>query len=116
MDVSEKTTFTESIETWNSGGNVMLDIIKLKSGKYLIISDECVCKYETLEEFYGDEGEYDYNKHCVDLIETYKDCPPFTHEGVEITEPTMSSCGRFRVNPYDYYGEDFKQAWRNRDV
>lgn len=69
MDVSEKTTWTKSIETWNSGGYVMLDVIKLKSGQFLLISDECVCKYESWEEFMGDEGEHDYDKQCVTLLE-----------------------------------------------
>jgi len=112
--LGDKHEFIDEINTWNSGGNVMLDVIKLKSGKMLIISDEVVCKYDSMEEWMGDEGEYNYNKYCVDLIETYKDCPVFEFEGVEITEPTMSECGRFRVNPYDYYGEAFKQAWKDR--
>jgi hypothetical protein len=60
-----KAEFIESIETWNSGGNIMLDVIKLKSGKILIISDECVCKYDSIEEFNGDEGEYDYDQYCI---------------------------------------------------
>jgi hypothetical protein len=40
--------FVDRIETWNSGGNVMLDIIHLKSGKVLVISDEVVCKYNCI--------------------------------------------------------------------
>jgi len=61
--------FIESVETWNSGGNVMLDIVKLKSGKVIIISDEVICKYNSIEEFMGDEGEYDYDKQCISLLE-----------------------------------------------
>jgi len=61
--------FIKSIEIWNSGGNVMLDIIKLKSDKVIVISDEVICKYNSIEEFMGDEGEYDYDKQCVSLLE-----------------------------------------------
>lgn len=122
MNISEKTTFTESIETWNSGGNVMLDVIKLKSGKILIISDEVVCKYNSIEEFYGDEGEYDYNKYCVDLLDQgvkitkqpdFKSGligKPFLYEGFEIVDPFVSECGRFIVDPNEYYGEAYKKS------
>ena len=43
-DLSDKTEFIKEIETWNSGGYVMIDIIWLKSGKILVISDKVVCK------------------------------------------------------------------------
>ena len=61
--------FIKSIEIWNSGGNVMLDVIKLKSDKVIVISDEVICKYNSIKEFMGDEGEYDYDKQCVSLLE-----------------------------------------------
>ena len=61
--------FVERIETWNSGGNVMLDIIWLKSGKVLIISDEVVCKYDTIDDFMNDNGDYDYDKNSINLLE-----------------------------------------------
>ena len=112
------TEFIESVETWNSGGNVMLDIVKLKSGQILIISDEAVCKYNSISEFYGDDGEYDYALYCTSLIEepikTYQPTfnasmigRPFVYKGVEITNPFLSSCGRFKVDPKREYGKAY---------
>jgi hypothetical protein len=59
--------FIKEIETWNSGGNVMLDIIYLKSGKILVISDEVVCKYDSIDLFLNDEGDYDYKNNTIEL-------------------------------------------------
>jgi hypothetical protein len=114
-DCSKGTEFIESIETWNSGGNVMLDIIKLKSGKILVLSDEVVCKYNSIGEFMGDEGEYHYERHCAELIDydlpEHQPTPnssligrPFEYNGVTITNPFLSECGRFSVKPEFYYG------------
>ena len=60
--------FIYHIDTWNSGGNVMLDIIHLKSGKVLIISDEVVCKYNSIEDFSADQGDHDYDANTIELI------------------------------------------------
>lgn len=116
--------FIDSVETWNSGGNVMLDIIKLKSGQILIISDEVVCKYESIAEFEGDEGEHDYDKHCIELFDPREQAniiatqsiptkiigKAFEFGGTEITNPFLSECGRFDVDPHEYYGEAYKKS------
>ena len=120
-DLSDKTTFIKEVETWNSGGHVMIDIIWLKSGKILMISDEAVCKYDCIEQFMGDEGEYNYDKYCVDLID--EDLPknqpvydssmigrPFVYNGVTITNPFLSECGRFSVKPKLYYGKPYLES------
>lgn len=31
----------------------------------------------------------------------------FTHEGMSIHNPWLSTCGRFKVNPYTTYGRPF---------
>ena len=33
----------------------------------------------------------------------------FEWEGIWITDPTMSECGRFEVNPREYYGEQYER-------
>lgn len=118
-DLSDKTEFIKEIETWNSGGYVMLDIIWLKSGKILVISDEVVCKYDCIEQFMGDEGDYQYEKNCTDLIDPDLDEKqpvydssmigrPFEYNGVEITNPFVSECGRFTIkHPEFYYGKPY---------
>jgi hypothetical protein len=58
--------FIEKIETYNSGGNVMLDAITLKDGRYLVISDEVMCLYDSEDAF--NNGEYDDSK-CIELYD-----------------------------------------------
>lgn len=114
--LGDKHEFIKEIDTWNSGGNVMLDIIWLKSGKILVVSDEVVCKYNSIAQFMGDEGDYHYDKDCAELIDYELDPRqpginssligrPFEYDGITITNPFMSECGRFAVkNPEIYYG------------
>ncbi len=40
----------KEISTWNSGGGVMLDLITLKDGRVLVVSDDVVVLYENMEE------------------------------------------------------------------
>jgi hypothetical protein len=42
--------FIESVETWDSGGHVMLDLVHLKNGKVLAIGDESVGLYANVEQ------------------------------------------------------------------
>ena len=100
--------FVERVETWNSGGNVMLYTIWLKSGKVLIISDEVVCKYDTINDFLNDNGDYDYDKNSINLLpDDPKVGKMFVFDGIEITNPLVSECGRFTVDPIEHYGEAY---------
>ena len=106
------TEFIKEIDTWNSGGNVMLDVVHLKSGQVLVISDEVVCRYDSITDFLEDEGEYNYDKQCVELIDSDKTKPlkigrPFEFNGINITNPYLSECGRFDIEPEDYYGDAY---------
>ena len=107
-----KHEYIKLVETWNSGGNVMLDTIWLKSGKVLIISDEVVCKYDSINDFLEDNGDYDYDKNSISLLpDDPKIGKPFVFDGVWITNPLVSECGRFTVvNPIEYYGEAYKNS------
>jgi hypothetical protein len=67
-----KAGFIESIETWNSGGHVMLDIIKLKSGNVLVISEEVVCRYDSINHFMEIE-DYGVDEECIELWEEQND-------------------------------------------
>jgi len=53
----EKVTgmFTQGVSCEHTGGNCWLDIIHLKDGTVLGISDDCVCLYGSEEEMW--EGE-----------------------------------------------------------
>lgn len=45
----------ESVEAWDSGGGVVLDLVRLNDGRILAISDECVVLYADDEDLL--EGE-----------------------------------------------------------
>ena len=51
------TTHVTNSYTYNSGGNVMLDVLELSNGKVVVISDEVVCIYPSKE--YYESGHYD---------------------------------------------------------
>jgi hypothetical protein len=49
--------FVEKIETWNTGGYVMVDKVKFANNSFLAISDELVCFYLNEDDFYN--GDYE---------------------------------------------------------
>jgi len=65
-----KHEFINNIETYNSGGNVMIDAITLKDGRYIVISDEVMCIYGSKEDF--ENGECVENDKCIELYD-YRD-------------------------------------------
>jgi len=44
------------ISTWDSGGGILLDVITLKDGRILAISEEVVILYSSLEELEADDS------------------------------------------------------------
>jgi hypothetical protein len=117
MKISDKTEFIDWIETWNSGGNVMLDIIKLKSDQVLVISDEVVCKYDSIKAFQNDDGEHDYDNDCVELFDhrQQENITSFVWNDITITDPFLSSCGRFNVKPGSYYGKAYFDSLKPKE-
>ena len=65
-----------SIDTWNSGGGVELDIIELDGGTTLVVADETVAVYASMEEFWAETEDGDEGHRTTTLLrETGK---PFT--------------------------------------
>lgn len=50
-------TFIAAASTHGTGGNCMVDVIELKSGKAICISDECVALYDSVDEFHTSGNE-----------------------------------------------------------
>lgn len=48
----KKTTFVKEVFTENTGGNCMVDFVILKSGIVLTITDDCVCAFDSIDDFY----------------------------------------------------------------
>ena len=53
MDQHQATTVAEALagETWQSGGDIWLVLLRRSDGKLVVISDEVVCEYESTEAF-----------------------------------------------------------------
>ena len=51
-----------NVDTWDSGGGVELDILELDDGTVLIVADDTVAFYRSLDEFWAeaDEGGDDH--------------------------------------------------------
>ena len=43
----------DGVETENTGGHCMVDFVILKDGRVLGISEDCVCLYESMEDFWN---------------------------------------------------------------
>jgi hypothetical protein len=44
--------FIDRIETESTGGHTMVDFVILKDGRVLGISDDCVCLYKSIDDFW----------------------------------------------------------------
>jgi hypothetical protein len=51
IEVDYNAEHIRAIDTWQSGGGIMLDLIYLKDGTVLIISDELIGLYPNIEAF-----------------------------------------------------------------
>ncbi|MXX18170.1 MAG: hypothetical protein F4X03_12935 [Dehalococcoidia bacterium] len=51
-----------SIDTWESGGGIELDIVELVGGMTLVVADETVAIYPSVDEFWA-EAEDGYESH-----------------------------------------------------
>lgn len=49
------TEYVKSVSSWDSGGGIMIDVIELKDGRVLGITDESVVLYPSMEAL--EEGE-----------------------------------------------------------
>ena len=50
MKTKAKTEFIQDISSWNSGGGTILDLVTLKSGKIIAISEEIAVLYKSMED------------------------------------------------------------------
>ena len=54
MDNTIDAAHIRSIDTWNSGGGVELDIVELDGGTTLVVADETVAVYTSIDEFWAE--------------------------------------------------------------
>jgi hypothetical protein len=58
--------FVSNVETLRTGGNCMADMIELKNGKAIVLTDECLALYNSRKDFHdnGSEDCYRYMDGC----------------------------------------------------
>lgn len=58
--ITTELSYVKEMQTWNSGGDVMLDVIELESGLTLVVGEETVSVYPTVDDFWAecDDGEH----------------------------------------------------------
>lgn len=59
------TEYVKSVSSWDSGGGIVIDILELKDGRVLGITDESVVLYPSMEAL--EEGEADDNSGVIVL-------------------------------------------------
>ena len=62
MESTINAAHLRNVDTWDSGGGVELDILELDDGKVLVVADDTVTFYRSLDEFWAeaDEGGDDH--------------------------------------------------------
>lgn len=51
-----RSTYIKTVSSWNSGGGITMDIVELKDGRVLGITDESVILYSNMEALEGGES------------------------------------------------------------
>jgi len=49
-------TFITDVETWNSGGGCMIDLVHLQSGMVIAITEEVMQVFLSMEDFMADDS------------------------------------------------------------
>ncbi len=53
----DELSYVKSVSSWDSGGGVMVDLIELKDGRVLGISDEVLILYKNMEDLVSGGGD-----------------------------------------------------------
>ena len=57
-----------TVDTWDSGGGVELDILELDDGTVLVVGDETVTFYPSLDEFWAEAEDGDEDRRTVTIL------------------------------------------------
>ena len=57
-----------NVDTWDSGGGVELDILELDDGTVLVVGDETVTFYPSLDEFWAEAEDGDEDHRTVTIL------------------------------------------------
>ena len=68
MDTTDRPAHLRHVDTWNSGGGVELDILQLDDGTALVVGDETVSFYRSLDDFWAETEDGDDGRRTVTLL------------------------------------------------
>ena len=70
MDDTINAAHIESIDRWNSGGGIELDIVELRDGPTLVIACDTIAVYATADDFQAEleDEAYDDSRRTVTLL------------------------------------------------
>ena len=57
-----------NVETWDSGGGVELDILELDDGTVLVVADDTVAYYRSLDEFWAEADDGGDGRRTVTIL------------------------------------------------
>ena len=80
MDSTDRPAHLRNVDTWNSGGGVELDILELDDGTTLVVGDETVSFYRSLDDFWAETEDGDDRRRTVTLMRS--DPSPTDHGGL----------------------------------
>lgn len=68
MDTIDRPAHLRNVDTWNSGGGVEVDILELDDGTTLVVGDETVSFYRSLDDFWAETEDGDEGRRTVTLL------------------------------------------------
>lgn len=70
METTSRTAHLRSVDTWDSGGGIELDVLALDDGAALVVGDETVVFYRSLDDFWAEAEDGDEKHRAITLLRT----------------------------------------------
>ena len=68
MDSTHRPAHLRNVDTWNSGGGVEVDILEFDDGTTLVVGDETVSFYRSVDDFWAETEDGDDGRRTVTLL------------------------------------------------
>lgn len=68
METRTEAAHLRNVDTWDSGGGIELDILELEDGTALVIGDETVTFYRSVDDFWAEAEDGDEGRRTVTIL------------------------------------------------
>ena len=68
MDSTDRAAHLRNVDTWNSGGGVELDILELDDGTTLVLGNETISFYRSLDDFWAETEDGDDGHRTITVL------------------------------------------------